>query len=95
MLQKNNFEQKKLNVMHRFKSANLAIFQFWQNVTFEPLPEIQNFFAKTNLLKHYKNGRMDLCRKKYKIRRFSEKPSQELKFFVVLGSYESLQGLER
>ena len=26
---------------------------------------------------------------------FLKKPSQELNFFVVLGSYESLEGLER
>ena len=26
---------------------------------------------------------------------FLKKPSRELKFFVVLGSYESLKGLER
>ena len=33
-----------LNFMHRFKSAILAIFQFCQNGTFEPVHEIQNFF---------------------------------------------------
>jgi hypothetical protein len=27
--------------MHGFKSAILAIFQFWQNGTFEPVHEIQ------------------------------------------------------
>ena len=43
--------------MPRFKSAILAIFQFCQNGTFEPVHEIQNFFlAKTILLKHYENG---------------------------------------
>ena len=30
--------------MHRFKSAILAIFQFFQNGTFEPVHEIQKFF---------------------------------------------------
>ena len=30
--------------MHRFKSAILAIFQFFQNGTFEPVHEIQIFF---------------------------------------------------
>ena len=30
--------------MHGFKSAILAIFQFWQNGTFEPMYGIQNFF---------------------------------------------------
>ena len=39
--------------MQGFKSAILAIFHFWQNGTFEPLHEIQIFFAKSILLKHY------------------------------------------
>ena len=30
--------------MYGFKSAILAIFQFWQNGTFEPMHGIQNFF---------------------------------------------------
>jgi hypothetical protein len=30
--------------MHGFKSAILAIFQFCQNGTFEPVLEMQNFF---------------------------------------------------
>ena len=33
-----------LNFMHRFKSAILAIFNFCQNGTFEPVHEIQKFF---------------------------------------------------
>ena len=33
-----------LNFMHSFKSAILAIFQFWQIGTFEPVHEIQKFF---------------------------------------------------
>ena len=33
-----------LNFMHRFKIAILAIFQFCQNGTFEPVHEIQKFF---------------------------------------------------
>ena len=41
--------------MHRFKSAILAIFQFFQNGTFEPVHEIQHFFAKSILLKHNEN----------------------------------------
>ena len=32
--------------MDRFKSAILAIFQFCQNGTFEPVHEIQNFFGQ-------------------------------------------------
>ena len=36
--------KKILNYMHRFKSASLAIFNFCQNGTFEPVHEIQIFF---------------------------------------------------
>ena len=36
--------KKFLNFMHGFKSAILAIFQFWQNGTFEPVHEIQKKF---------------------------------------------------
>ena len=32
-----------LNSMHEFKSVILAIFQFWQNGTFEPVHGIQKF----------------------------------------------------
>ena len=53
MLQKNAFGKNKLIFMQGFKSAILAIFHFWQNGTFEPLHEIQFFFAKSILLKHY------------------------------------------
>ena len=44
--------------MHGFKSAILAIFQFFQNGTFEPVHEIDffSFFAKSILFKHYENG---------------------------------------
>jgi hypothetical protein len=42
-----------INFMHGFKSAILAIFHFWQNGTFEPLNEINLFFAKNILLKCY------------------------------------------
>ena len=43
--------------MHGFKSAILAIFQFFQNGTFEPVDEIWFFFlAKSILLKHYENN---------------------------------------
>ena len=40
MLQKNAFGKKKLNFMHGFKSAILAIFHFFQNGTFEPMHDI-------------------------------------------------------
>ena len=46
MLQKKSFGQKKFNFMHEFKSAILAIFQFWQNDTFEPVHEIHIFFGQ-------------------------------------------------
>ncbi len=40
------FQPKKfLNSMYGFKSAILAIFQFWQNGTFEPMHGIQFFFG--------------------------------------------------
>jgi hypothetical protein len=43
--------------MHGFKSAILAIFQFLQNGTFEPMHEIcKKNLAKSILLKHYENG---------------------------------------
>ena len=49
--------------MHRFKSAILAIFQFCQNGTFEPVHEIQKkFLAKIILLKHYENGNKNFFR---------------------------------
>ena len=52
----------------------LAIIQFFQNGTFEPVLEIWIFFlAKSILLKRYENEKKekvhqikDLCRKKYK-----------------------------
>ena len=45
MLQKNTFSQNFFsNFMHRFKSAILAIFQCFQNGTFEPVHEIRNFY---------------------------------------------------
>ena len=45
MLQMKSFGQIFfLNFMYGLKSAILAIFQFWQNGTFEPVHEIQNIF---------------------------------------------------
>jgi hypothetical protein len=42
--------------MHEFKSAILAIFQFWQNGTFELVHGIQKkFLAKRLFLKHYED----------------------------------------
>jgi hypothetical protein len=52
MLQKEvSWPKKIFNTMHGFKSAILAIFQFWQNGTFELLHEIQFFLAERLLLK--------------------------------------------
>jgi hypothetical protein len=41
---KSLFAKTFLNSMHSFKSAILAIFQFWQNGTLKPMYGIQNFF---------------------------------------------------
>ena len=43
MLQKKSWPKEYLNFIHGFKSAILAIFQFWQNGTFELVHEIQKF----------------------------------------------------
>ena len=42
--------------MQGLKSAILAIFQFWQNGTFEPVHGIQFFLAERRLLKRYEDG---------------------------------------
>ena len=65
------------------------------------------FLAKSILLKHYENGNKNFFWNMYqgppnpgflqeKVQKgdFLEKDSLELKFFFVLGSYESLKGLE-
>ena len=44
MLQKSPFDPFLKNFMQGFKSATLAIYHFWQNGTFEPVHEFQNFF---------------------------------------------------
>ena len=95
--------------MHRFKSAILAIFQFFQNGTFEPVHEIQNFFwpkvffwsiKKVPFRKNIHNmpqgpPNPGFSQEKVQKGDFLKKPSWELKFFCYLGSYESLEGLER
>jgi hypothetical protein len=43
--------KKNLNSMHSFKSAILAIFQSWQNGTFEPMHGIQKFFGQKTFFK--------------------------------------------
>ena len=98
--------------MHRFKSAILAIFLFFQNGTFEPVHEIWNFFWPKvffwrimNMLigKNIHNmpqgpPNPEFMQEKvqkgifYKI--FYKSHRKNWIFFVVLGSYESLEGLE-
>ena len=58
MLQKNAVGKKKSNsnFMHGFKSAILAIFQFFQNGTFEPMHEIWIFLGQKHSFEHYENG---------------------------------------
>ena len=94
--------------MHRFKSAILPELKNCQNGTFEPMHEINFFFgAKSILLKHYENGNKNFfcnsfqgppnprfMQEKVQKGDFLKKPSRELIYFVVLGSYESLEGLE-
>jgi hypothetical protein len=53
MLQKKAFGKKSLNFMKGFKSAILPKVKNCQYGTFEPLHEVQIFFAKSILLKHY------------------------------------------
>jgi len=49
--------KKNLNSMQGFKEFILAIFQLWQNSTFEPAHEIQNLFvlAERPFLKRYED----------------------------------------
>ena len=66
------------------------------------------FLTKSILLKHYENANKKNIHKmsqgppnpgfmQEKVQKgdFLKKPSRELNFFVVLGSYESFEGLER
>ena len=95
--------------MHGLKSAILAKMKNSQNGTFEPVHEIQNFFlAKSILLQHYESGnkkffsyhvpgsaKSRIYAGKSTKRGFSKKALTGIEiFFFVLGSYESLEGLE-
>ena len=94
--------------MHQFKSAILAIWQFFQNGTFEPVHKIWNFFwpkvffwsiMKMPIRKNIHNMSQGppnpgFMQEKVQKGDFLKKPSRELNFFFVLGSYESLEGLE-
>ena len=66
------------------------------------------FLTKSILLKHYENANKKknhnmsqgppnpgFMQEKVQKGDFLKKPLRELNFFVVLGSYESLEGLER
>ena len=93
--------------MHRFKSAILAIWQFFQNGTFEPVHEIWNFLQpkvffwsvmKMPIRKNIHNMPQGLPNpgfKQEKVQKgyFLKKPLRELIF--VLGSYKPLKGLEQ
>ena len=94
--------------MHRFKSAILEKLKNCQNGTFEPVHEIQKFFwpkvifwsiMKVPFRKNIHNMPQEppnpgFMQEKVQKGDFLKKPSWELNFFVVLGSYESLEGLE-
>ena len=89
--------------------AFLENWQFFQNGTFEPVHEIWNFvwpklffcsIMKMPIRKNIHNmpqapPNWGFMQKKVQKGDFLKMPSQELNFFVVLGSYESLKGLER
>ena len=80
---------------HRFKSAILAIFNFCQNGTFEPVHEIQNFFwpkvffwsiLKMTIRKVFHNTSQGppnpgFMQEKVQKGDFLKKPSRKLKFF--------------
>ena len=90
--------KKNSNFMHRFKSAILAIFSFCQNGTFEPVHEIQIFFAhKTSFEALWKchlqkifitfskvRQIQDLGQSKYKLRLFSKR-THEISKIIFLG----------
>ena len=94
--------------MHGFKSAILAIFHFCQKGTFKPMREIQKKFCakvffwsimKMAIRIFLRSMSQDLpnlgfMQEKVQKGDFLQKDSRELKFFVVLGSYESLEDLK-
>ena len=94
--------------MHGFKSAILAIFHFCQNGTFEPVHEIKKKFwpkaffwsiMKMGIRKIFRNMSQGLpnpgfMQEKVQKGDFLKKPSRKLKKKNVLGSNESLEGLE-
>jgi hypothetical protein len=101
-------DKKNSNFMHGFKSAILAIFQFFPNGTFEHVYEILIFFlSKSILLKYYENGNEEnfsihvpgstksrIYAGKSTKRGFSKKALMRIEKKIVLGSYEFLEYLE-
>ena len=101
--------KKNSNLMHGFKSAILAIFQFFQNGTFEPVHEMRIFFWPKAFI--WRIMKMAITKKNIynmsqgppnpgfmqeKVQKgdFLKKGSRKLNFCFVLGSYEFLEGLE-
>ena len=94
--------------MQGFKSATLAKMKNCQNGTFEPVHEIQKFFwpkvffwsiMKVAIISFFRILSQALpnpgfMQEKVQKGDFLKKPSRELNFFFVLGSYESFEGLE-
>ena len=91
------------------KKALSFIFHLCQNGTFEPVHEIQNFFwpkaffwsiMKMAIRKFFCNVSQGppnpgFMQEKVQKGDFLKKDSRELNFFLVLGSYEDPEGLER
>ena len=85
--------------MHRFKSAILAIFHFCQSGTFEPLHEIQKIFWPKvffwSIMKVAISIFFRIMSQGPPNQGFMQEKVQKGDFlFFVLGSYESLEGLE-
>ena len=93
--------------MHGFKSAILAIFQLCQSGTFEPVHEIWNFFwpkayfwsimkmATRKNIHNMPQGPPNPGFMQEKVQKGDFPKNENWNVFVVLGSYESLEGLER
>ena len=91
------FLRKFSNFLLGFKLSNVALlnlcmkfeFFFDQKHSFEAFWKLQQ--EKISITCTRVHQIQDLCSKKLD---FLKKPSRELNFFLVLGSYESLEGLE-
>ena len=99
--------KKILNVMHGIKSAILAKLKNCQNGTFEPGHEIQKKFwpeaffwsimemAIRKFFHNLSQGPPNPGFMQKKVQKGDFPKSENWNFVVVLGSYESLEGLER